>query len=559
MKINMKNKSLIYLSLILLSLFLNSCIKDNFNFDKWDREIQYNGSFAAPAIWGDLAFTDAIKKFDAEAMFITNEDGYISLIYNIRVQSDDVHDIIYLPNQNISGSVNSPDFDFSGFTTPGLDTVSHSFQSLLTFDVFNTEAELKNMLLKSGLMDITAQSTYFHTLRLYISFPTITKNGVPFSRFYTFAYSGESQTNSDIDLTGYNIDMSQTPMGHNEIPVDVRVTLFHSGNPNNSGSLNFNVNIYDLQYDIVQGYFGVNTLIFESDTLDITLFKTKEFNIEDYRFVDPKFKVYYWNSYGVPSAFYFTELRVNSATDGIDYDIIHYGGGIPMDSINPYNVSYALSVGTTMEDSLKVDKNNSNIALIMEKRPQWLKFIAHANTNPMGLDHSNFVTSTSLLEAEIVVELPLWGYIYNFHRRDTIEFDMSDIYNEYNPASRVMARIDIQNGFPVEAFGQVYFVDNNYVVLDSLFHNYEERLLKAALVNSEGRVLDYERKVTKIEFDLNRLEKIKNTKHVILGGQANTTAANNQSVVKIYNDYRIIFDIGFEVDFDVNIDLDTIE
>ena len=157
------------------------------------------------------------------------------------------------------------------------------------------------------------------------------------------------------------------------------------------------------------------------------------------------------------------------------------------------------------------------------------------------------------------MELPLWGYVYNFHTRDTMDVDVSDLFNDYNPLKRALVRIDIQNGFPVETFGQVYFVDENYQVLDSLFYTYQERLLAAADVDANGRVLEFSRKITKIEYDTERLEKLRTCKYIIYAGQANSTDANTNEVVKIYSDYRIKFDIGFEVDLGLEGNIDSIQ
>jgi hypothetical protein len=157
------------------------------------------------------------------------------------------------------------------------------------------------------------------------------------------------------------------------------------------------------------------------------------------------------------------------------------------------------------------------------------------------------------------MELPLWGYVYNFNSRDTADVDLTDLFNDYNPLKRALVRIDIQNGFPVEAYGQVYFVDENYQILDSVFYTYEERILAAAEVDANGRVLDYSRKVTKIEYDQDRLDKLRTCKYVVYGGQANSTASQANEVVKIYKDYRIKFDIGFEVDLEVGGNIDSIE
>lgn len=554
MKTDMKTKLLILITFIFL-ITLGACIKDNFNFDNLDTELEHGASFAFPAVWGDVAFTDAINLFDEDGYLIINEDDFVSLVYRTRVRSDDVHDIIFLPDQSASGQIEAPDLNMGGFNQGDVIDYSYSFE--MEFDVFNDEAELKSVLLKSGLFEVTAQSTFQHTTRLNVQFPSITKNGQTFEHEITFAPGGETVTNN-IDFQGYDIDLSQTSQGYNEIPIDVNIIIWHSGSDDNSGDLSFNLEMTNMQYEVVTGYFGINTLIFESDTLDITLFRSDDFEIEDYRFVDPKFKINYWNSYGVPSSFYFSHLTVNSALDGLNYNIIHYGDGIPMDSINPYHVSYSTVIGATVEDSLQVSKENSNIDEILDMRPQWLQFVAHAHTNPLGVDHDNFVTSESLLEAEVLIELPLWGYIYNFNLRDTVELDISEIYEQWHPISRALLRIELQNGFPVEAFSQLYFVDSDYNVLDKLFHTDEARLLKAAKVDPHGRVVDFERQVTKIEFDLDRLEKVKNTQHIVFEAYANSTAASNEEVVKIYDDYRIKFDIGFEVDVDIEIDLDTI-
>lgn len=553
----MRHKQIIILIIPILFLFAyTSCIKDNFDLDKLDKEISYDGSFAFPAVWGDIGLLDALERFDKDGIIGINEDGYLSLFYFANLRSEEIQDIIFLPEQHVEGIITAPDFDFSGFNSPG-DSVHASSQFIVPFDVFNEDAELERILLKSGDLDISSLSSFEHSAKLYLTFPSITKNGQAFSKTFTFAHSGDA-VSASIDFSGYNIDLTQTPQGFNEIPVIFAVSLFHSGSSNNSGTLEFSAKLKNLKYDIIKGFFGINSLIFEGDQIDITIFKTDQFTIEAYRFEDPKFKVRYRNSFGLPCAFYFSLLTINSALDEEDYEMIHYEQGIPMDSSNPYMISYPTNVGTTAKDSLIVDRHNSNIADILEKRPQWLQFMAHANTNPKGATRNNFITSESVLELEVLVELPLWGYIYNFYRHDTIKFDMSDIYDEWNPIYRALARIDIQNGLPIEAFGQVYFADADYKILDSVFYTYEERLLAPANVDANGKVLNFERKVTKIELDHKRLEKIKPTKYLIIGGQANTTNAVNQEPVRIYDDYRIIFDLGFEVDFEFDVDLDTI-
>ncbi|MDD4148876.1 MAG: hypothetical protein PHE33_02495 [Bacteroidales bacterium] len=552
----MKTKFKYLLIALILMVSVFSCVKDNFNFDKWDKEINYEASFAAPVAWGDLSFTDALQMYDSTGLLIDNDDGYVSLQYLARVSSNKVNDIIFINDQNISGTVESPDISFVGFDSPG-DTVSYIYTDYLTFSMFNAEAEIDSLIFKTGIMDIATNSTFFHSARLYVKFPSVTKNGVPFSTSFTYTPGGGNVVSLNNDFTGYNVDMTQTPANFNEIPVEIRLTLFWSGEVPNSGTVSFDVNMKTMQYKIMHGYFGENTLFFESDTIDISLFKSEEWDIESYLFMDPKFKIYYWNSYGVPSQFYFDHLVAHSDLQG-DMNILDDANNLPIGPANPYDVNYAIVVGQRMLDSLKINRTNSNIDDVVNARPKWIQFKARATTNPAGLDHHNFVIDDSQIEVEVIMELPMWGYLYNWHSRDTAKVDLTDLQSDYNPLKRLMVRIDIQNGFPIEAFGQVYFTDENYVVLDSLFYTYEERLLSAAQVDADGRVLDFSRKVTKIEYVDARLKKLETCKYAIYTGQVNTTNASAGTVMKIYRDYRIKFDIGFEVDLGVEGNIDSI-
>jgi len=280
----MKTKCKLLLVSFVLLLAVTSCIKDNFNFDKWDREVEYDASFAGPAVWGDVAFSDAVAIYDSTGLLIENEDGYVSLQYMTEVSSNKVNEIIYLEDQNISGSVDSPDFDFADFDSPS-DTVSFFYTQDMLFTMFNSDAEIDSALLKTGILDINTNSSFKHSAMLYIKFPTVTKNGVPFSTTLIYTPLGGIANSLNNDFAGYTVDMTQTATGFNEIPVEIRFTLIWSGGSDNSGSVDFGADIKEMQYSIMHGYFGENTLFFESDTIDISLFRNDDWTIEKYLFM----------------------------------------------------------------------------------------------------------------------------------------------------------------------------------------------------------------------------------------------------------------------------------
>jgi hypothetical protein len=540
-----------------LLLLVSSCVKDNFDFDKWDKEVALQPSLAAPIAWGDLSVLEAMNAYDSAGQVIVNEYGFASLLYTTRVKSSDVSDIIYIPNQQINASVNSSSINFTGFNTPGGEI--HFTQNYeLGFNMFNSDCEIDSLLLKSGILDIASQCSFQHSVFVDVVFPDIKKNGIPLTLDLSYPPGGSYDTSLGNELNDYNLDMTNTSQGYNGIRVQFDVSIYYSGSDDNSGQLLFDIELKNMDYSRIHGYFGYNTLIFDFDTITIDLFKNEQLNIEDYYFRDPMFRVYYWNSYGIPTNFYFNHMTAFSRIDELEYSLIDQSGTLPLDSLSPYYVSYPLILNETVMDSIILNRDNSNIDDVISRQPKWLSFVAHAHTNPMGVMHNNFATDSSVLEAKIEVELPLWGYLNNFNSSDTSEFDFNDVYESTEMISRLQVRLDIRNGLPLEVLAQLYFVDDDYVILDSLLHGDQELLLSAANVDSDGRVLDFSRKITIVEMDTDRVEQIKNTKHVIYKARVNSTNYSQEELVKIYDDYRILFDMAVEADFNIAVDLDTI-
>lgn len=542
---------------VMLLLMMTACIKDNFDFDRWDGELNWDPSFIAPVCWADLSIAEAIAAYDTTIQLINNDAGFISILYKTRVTSREISDIIYLPDQEFNGVLNSSFIDFSGFSQSG-DVLSGSSDAIMSFAMFNNECEIDTAVLKSGILNSVLQSSFKHTLQLELEFPTIKKNNANLKINFFFPPTGGFQATSNVELAGYKIDMTQTPQGFNEIPVKMNYTFYHSGNSDNSGVVLFDCDFIELDYSLMTGYFGYNSLIFKSDTLDINLFKNDNWNVDAYYFQDPKFRVRYWNSYGIPTNFYFTQMFAQSKINDQNYSIIDYENGLPLDSLHPYNVSFPFAVGSIRDDSIVLNRFNSNIPFVISIQPKWIQFIAHAHTNPYSSSHNNFVTDNSVLEAEVTIELPLWGYIDNFNARDTAEFDFGEIYGTAKMIERLAVRLDMRNGFPIEGYGQVYFLDENYQILDSLLYSYQDRLLPAATVDANGRVIDFSRKVSIIEITNDRIEKVKNTKYISYEGHTNSTEYTEQKLVKVYGDYRIRFDVSFEVDLGVSVDIDTL-
>ncbi|MCF0207425.1 MAG: hypothetical protein HUK15_08355, partial [Bacteroidales bacterium] len=389
-------------------------------------------------------------------------------------------------------------------------------------------------------------------------FPSITQNGRPLKDSVTLqADATVSEVN--IPLENYKVDLTTTTKHFNELPVNFSVKVtFPVTLPPTSGSMNLNIGLQNFKYSRIHGYFGYNELIIQSDTIKIDIFKKNpKYYMDRFYFNNPKLTVHYKNSYGVPTTFCFTNLDSYMKTTGQIMDIMTGNPNFPMSEANPYMLTSSSNYQQEAEDSIELNKHNSNLDQIVPNRPEWVHFTAKAATNPSNPTHNNFITDESRLQTRIMVEFPLWGYLYNFWYVDTLNLDLSNIATNY-PISRAALMLNLNNGLPVEAFAQLYLADENYQILDSLIRTDDQLVLEAAPLDSNGRVRERVSTKTKLELTSSQIADLKTTKHVLVRLTANTDNAFQGKLMKIYRDYGITLHVGAEVDLDIHGNIDDL-
>jgi hypothetical protein len=556
-------KPLVIASILGLIIISNSCVKDNFDFDKLTNEIHYTPSLAAPLVYGNISLLDGLEAFDSLGYVKVNGDGFLSLMFFDYAESDTVSELMDIGNQSFTQTIQASGIDFTGFNTPGQEmTVDYNYT--LHFDFFNPDAEIDSIWFDLGSLGLSAISTFDHAITLNFTLPTVKKDGAPFSKSISLQPYGDEfpdiGEDGESELIGYHADMTQTALGYNEIPININLVIRHAGG-NNTGQLNVGFNVNNPDHEAMFGYFGHTTLIFESGKINMELFDLGDnWALEDFWFEDPKFKAYYTNSYGIPTNFYFDSVVAHSTYYDQDYDILSYGGGLPVDSLDPFDMSYPTEFGASIEDSIILDRTNSNIREVIQQRPAWIKFIAHAFTNPGGSSgHHNFVWDNSKFRADVEIELPIWGYIDRFHGIDTIDLDIAEEFDDPEVIKRLLIRLNIDNGLPIFVEAQAYFLDENYAIIDSVIQVDDIRLIESAEIDNDGKVISKTFKTIDLEMTGIRLENIMNTKYLLFKTSASTTNAINDEKIKIYPEYEVGFDVAMEADLDIEVDLDTLD
>ncbi|MDR2835591.1 MAG: hypothetical protein LBV69_05250 [Bacteroidales bacterium] len=547
---------------IIIVLFLFSCIvitfttciKDEFNLDKWNREVKYDASFAVPLAFGDLSYVDIDKFAGGIDNVIINDEGYLSLLYKTHVESffaDSLFKVGVMHNL---------------FKIPALTKntdVTQNWEIVpdeLNGSTFLTGTKFKEMTLKSGNANIRIAKENGELLSIsefssiHVIFPEIKING---NSALSFIFSNNIEDSQS--LAGYTIDFSTSTPGYNKIPVVFHVN--YSGTPP-TGGVSIDVTFSNIEYSKIIGNFGQKKLMFKKDTIDVKIFKEEEYEINRYYFKDPKIKVDYENTFGVPSYFTFNELKAYTHQD-IQLPLLT--------STNPslsifhpdwHNVNYSTALGVPAKGNITINKENSNLPDIVSQKPRWIKFSATAATNNEQSDLASlnqFITDDSKLKADIEMELPLWGDMSLFKMKDTADFELPEYIFTYDPVKRAELVVKITNGFPAEMLTQVYFLDENNNILDELFVTQAEKVLSAAPVGAGDKVSGTSDKITYITVTNDKIRKWKTVKKIIYEVTANTTDVNHDQpgqLVKIYPENRVKFFIGldFKVGIEGNID-----
>ncbi len=526
--INLKNRIKQASTLLLvLTVFMTGCIKDeDFQYDKivsstWDPD------FAIPLINSSLGIGD-LTGFSNSTTVEVDSNNLVHLIYKANIYSVYGYEFLLLLNQSNSQTITTSSADSTVLYQTG--SVSKTFSSIYPFVVANGE-QLDSLILKLGLLQISIQSQIPHSGDITITIPDATLNGIPFSQNLPFTYNGTLPINSLLsgDLSGYKFDFTGNGT-FNELRVNYTITFTNSSTslPTANRDLEISTNLNNLNMARAYGYFGQRTLSITGDSSKIELFNNTLYG--NLSFNDPHVTFNLSNSFGIP---------INSQVTSF-YAISNTGVSTPItNSIpNPLPIGAPTVVGQTATGSFFVDKTNSNINTILDQNPRYIAFDIDAISNSPSPSY-NFITDSSRFAVDVEVNLPLRGSANGFSVSDTSDFELDNIQE----LKKAIFRINAQNGFPADAYVQVYFTDSAGLVLDSLLSDPTDFIIASGLLDSDGRVILPYKKMRDEEFGPDRLRNIYHAKKLIIFSEVNTQNAPIQQV-PIYSTYRLDIKIG---------------
>jgi hypothetical protein len=493
-----------------LCLLLSSC-KNYEDFDRIDG-VDYNGEMAVPLTFGSISLQDILDDSDVEnelSSLIINPDGSMVLVY----ESDQV-------SLNIAGTYDSiPDFPLV------IPETSNEFE-LQLFEEFDVQ-ELR---LKRGSLRFQMQSPHQEDINVLITLPNFTKNGAVFNVQKTIHYNGSAPSEAFIDpinMAGYTLSLDNNMM-----------TMYYQAQTANGN----NVEIFPIvgmaenwEYDFIKGNWKADTIQISRDTMLIDLYENSIGG--NITFADPRISIIVNNSFGFNTQVNITELQlITPDNESIWLESEVLSNGITL------NYPSLTEVGNTKETAFTLNKNNSNLADLLNARPKQLIYDAAILINPENNNSlSGFMTDNSGLDFRFKTELPIYGTASGFTIEEPMELDWNDLDN----IEAIEFKIIVDNGMPIEAGMQLYFLDEQDNRVDSLYSDYQY-LIKAASVGNDGQVTAATQTVSFVTFDAARVERIKNSSRMLMGATFSTANEGN-TPVRIMTTQEMAVKVGMKV------------
>lgn len=520
---------------LVLGLFglLYSCVKeDDLNFDDLSLS-NWTPDIAAPLVNSSFSFDD-ITGWEVADELMVDASGRITIVSSSSLYDRQAEEFLAIQDQStVAGVQLTPALVLALQSAP---FVSVPLTQTLGFTTTNN-CRIDSVLLKGGNLTINSVNNSSIAGRVVVFINQLRKNGRPFVD--TLLVGANGNDNVSVDLTGYQLGLSQSG-SLNQLEIAYGMTFFAGSQPPQAGTgLSVTAGFSALQFQIAYGYFGNLQFDIPLDSAELDLFSNSA--SDSFYFADPVMKLSVANSVGANFRLSGIQLR----------PIGQQGQVIPFStSVQSFDISAAALPGQTSSDTLIFNNANCNgtFSTALEQQPRYIEYAGTVTANIPPQSSANFITDNSRFQANLRVELPLDGWSQRFTVRDTADFTIDNL----DQVDSLVFRINATNGFPFDAYTQVYFVNAGFQVLDSLLMDPADLVIAAAGIDANGYAVAPTQKVHDEPLDQNRIDRILSCEKLIVVSVLRTNGAPGRSV-KITNRDQLDVKIGARARLDVTV------
>lgn len=468
------------------TLLSTSCIKefeDTIDELSSIKGVTTNPTMAAPLINASVTLSDLLDDLSGDLDVTTGPDGKIILKFS-GADSVDQRQYVNLPGVNFSLDAIMPPSEIPNFEATG--KYNQSIANDVNINVSGNQ-RIERALIKQGTLSFNVSSGFKHNTVVKISYPGITRNGMPYIDSFVFIYNGSTPPaiNRNINLAGYEIDFTKNGSTYNVFAYKLGVDI--TRNPANgidlTDKISFSQGLTINQYRRLEGYFGKFDIAQLRQTSELGLFDNK---LDGNVFVEnPSIKLKITNSFGLPITAKITEIYVLSGT-GVKTPIL-------IDLFrDTFNIEYTSNIDQNKITEYVIDKTNSNIDDVLNTAPQTIIYDVLFTANSADVPIANVLYDNTTIKQETILDLPVDVKILNYAIESEGDFGLGGTLSDLdsNGVTINWAEVvsELINEIPLNASVQVYVDDSTTnTLVDSIFK--PAYLMSAATVNAQGEVI----------------------------------------------------------------------
>lgn len=470
-----------------------------------------------------------------------------------KTQSEDIS------GKHIDGTMNGNilDMDFAGGTNVYIDTSDEVTVTLSVRDVTVSSASaifpaqnvvndksvnylldmgsvrLKKMKMASGFVKIEVFTSMPDSIFFSYSIPTAIKDGVPFKTDTKVPPAGSSTT-FIYDMTGYTMGLRGDPAintDYNGLYNELVGSIKYTGRKiplTLNDFINVKISLENAKPSYVEGYLG-DTTININGSIPLNVFNnitggTLQFESADVAVVVD-------NSFGVPGS-----ASINSI-------VAHNGANSASATSSTTALGPGINGNPPIVTSSRVAVTNATA--LINILPKTVDYAGSLQINPSGAFNDNqFAYSDYPVKAYLEFKMPLSLIADQLQLTDTIAISSAPQLNSALKKGKLNLIVD--NGFPLDAEVQTYFLDGSGTLLDSLVSN---QPIESALKGSNGKVTQSKRSIISYNLSPGTISNIQKATSVIFKAVFST---DTSSYTKIYSDYKIKFKLAGDIQYTVN-------
>ena len=502
----------------LLVGLLASCFDESqYNFD----QVSISPTMAIPVAFGDMGLVDLISNKDT-AYIRAYPDGLLYLSYAETLPSRDIRDLFVLPDNQTTVS-----FDLPAGTLPASATTTTVGTINRQIDLGLSPELLTEILMKGGAFN--------HSLLLS---KTTSPPNLPLETTITLLDVLHKDTQQPLVVVLGN-GTGSAPLNNYVFQLtdnrfDVRVELRIKPHPATfipSGTLaNVSLVFADMEFAYIKGFFGDQVVPLPPQTIEVSVFSSS-LNEATVSFAEPQLSLTAVNDYGVPCEVTFSVLRARKGMTTLPLQI---------SPSNPIVLQAPAQLGQSATTPVTI----TNQQAVINFGPEQLEYTASARINKSLSSGVNFMADTSKLRVTLNTEIPLYGKITGITVIDTLDVDLSDINK--TKVRDGSFKVTAQNELPLDARIQVYLLDAQFQVMDSIFASNQTHLVKASTVDASGDLQHPGITDLLIPMDPDRLSKLFVADKLLVKAILSTAKDGNDVAlnVKFRSSYRLKLNMG---------------